>query len=237
MIALAQADNFTTAKISGVATHLIDVDQEGVITTFGKVGGVDTSSFAVGDTLFLSETVAGGYTTTPPDIASTVGGALFIDAAEGTLFVHIANLVALPDVIGYMSGATLPATISITPLDVNGYTGSGSIVIEVDPATGTITVPSTGIYRMTYTLACEFDADGAKRDLILEVFDDTDAAVIIDVPEKVIKDITSASFAASIPFNATAFHDYKLRVRAPDADFETVVTSLCAFDIQSVSIR
>ena len=49
----------------GVATHDILNNEEGIITTFGSVGGINTSSYTAGDILYLSNISVGNLTTNP----------------------------------------------------------------------------------------------------------------------------------------------------------------------------
>lgn len=51
----------------GVTTNDILNNQEGYLTVFGGVRGVNTSMYNDGDILYVSDTVAGGYTTTQPE--------------------------------------------------------------------------------------------------------------------------------------------------------------------------
>lgn len=65
-IQLAQANSKSEAKVMGMATHDISNNERGVITTYGKVRDIDTSGFSVGDSIWLSPTNPGEYTTTEP---------------------------------------------------------------------------------------------------------------------------------------------------------------------------
>lgn len=65
-IDLAQADDFDTSRQIGVATNTMANNAFGWVTLTGKVRGVNTSAFTQGDLLYLSATVAGGLTATPP---------------------------------------------------------------------------------------------------------------------------------------------------------------------------
>ena len=65
-IALAQANTEPTSEIIGVATHNIANNTVGKVCVFGLVNDINTSAFNDGDFLYLSSSVAGGLTTTPP---------------------------------------------------------------------------------------------------------------------------------------------------------------------------
>lgn len=53
-------------KLIGVATHDIANGEDGKITHFGKVRGLDTSSYSAGAELYASSTSAGAFTTNAP---------------------------------------------------------------------------------------------------------------------------------------------------------------------------
>ncbi len=59
------SNDYHTSHLIGVATHNILNNEEGLITTFGAVGGINTSNYAAGDILYLSNTSAGNLTKDP----------------------------------------------------------------------------------------------------------------------------------------------------------------------------
>lgn len=90
-IALANAANYD--KTIGVATQNIANGAMGKITTKGTIGGFDTSSYAAGDVLFLSDLVAGSLTNVRPAsnivqvakvLNSQVNGKLLVDVLPPT---------------------------------------------------------------------------------------------------------------------------------------------------------
>ena len=58
--------------IIGVTAENIANGNDGLVTQFGKVRGVNTSAFAVGDVLYASPTVSGGFTTTRPEAPNNI---------------------------------------------------------------------------------------------------------------------------------------------------------------------
>lgn len=76
--------------IMGVATENIPNGEDGLVTYFGKVRGVNTSAFQDGQVLYASPTTLGGYTATRPDAPNNVVTvAAVVNAANnGTLFVR-----------------------------------------------------------------------------------------------------------------------------------------------------
>jgi hypothetical protein len=88
-IALAQADALATSRCIGLATHDIENNSNGYVTTLGEVRDLDTSSFSGGDVLFLSTSVAGELQNTRPTTgwAVVVGVCTVSDVAVGEIKV------------------------------------------------------------------------------------------------------------------------------------------------------
>lgn len=76
--------------IIGVTTENISNGADGLVTAFGKVRGVNTSAFAVGDVLYASPTVSGGFTTTRPDAPNNIVSvaAVLTSGNNGIIFVR-----------------------------------------------------------------------------------------------------------------------------------------------------
>ena len=91
-IALADASNAATSDgVIGIATQDIADNQNGYVTTFGLVRGIDTSAFSEGDVLYLSET-AGAITATAPASpahAVKVGECVNSHASVGVVLVNV----------------------------------------------------------------------------------------------------------------------------------------------------
>lgn len=101
-VVLAQGDNDPdSATTLGVVTENIDDNQEGFITTFGLVNGINTTatsfhgeSWSEGDVLYLSPTVPGGLTNvkpTAPNHTVIVGFVVYTHQSNGKIFVKIDN--------------------------------------------------------------------------------------------------------------------------------------------------
>ena len=90
---LAQADSHET--ISGivlVTTMDIPTGTYGICSRFGKVRGLDTSAWSLGDRLYVSPTAAGGLTNTRPafpDYDIQIGGVTVSDVSEGEIILEI----------------------------------------------------------------------------------------------------------------------------------------------------
>jgi hypothetical protein len=123
-------------KMLGVATHSIENNSFGYVTTFGIVRGIDLSTYATGDLLYLSDSVAGGLTTTKPThpTESVEIGTVIKNTASGKLFVSIDHV--------YMHELSDDSSPSLGgDLDVAGSsiisTGNGNIPIAPD-GTGSV---------------------------------------------------------------------------------------------------
>jgi hypothetical protein len=120
-VALAQANDPAKALAVGIATQDITDNLEGFVTIKGIVNGVNTSTFATGDFLYVSPTVAGGLTNVKPTgqyyvwfvgiaLNSTINGSVAV-SVQGPV-----TLTSLHDVDGISS-----------PLDGYYLRGNGTL--------------------------------------------------------------------------------------------------------------
>ena len=86
-IAKAQADDITTIDATiGVLKDSINASSFGLVLNRGLIGRLDTSSYSVGDLLFVSADSAGKFTTTAPtypNFAYEIGRVLVVDSQGG----------------------------------------------------------------------------------------------------------------------------------------------------------
>lgn len=79
-------------NILGVMTHdLPDTGQKGYCTTWGFVRGLNTSTFSLGDLLYASPTVAGGFTKVKPTAPNNViplAAVMKVGTTDGIIFVR-----------------------------------------------------------------------------------------------------------------------------------------------------
>lgn len=83
-----------THRIIGVTTADIPINQEGYITTFGLVRGLNTSSHAVGNSIYLSPLISGEYISSKPQFpnyAVKIGTVLVSHSTQGVIFVNTSN--------------------------------------------------------------------------------------------------------------------------------------------------
>jgi len=235
-VELAIADSFTNAIILGVATHDIANGATGILTTFGIINDLDTSGATIGVPLYLSDTIAGTYSHTPPDILTQVGGALTNDALTGQIFVSLENNISFPTVLAYMNNGSSATSLGATFVDVNGYLTHGNVFMPYNQTTGEITVPSTGIYTLTVNMALLFDAVGpAEEQITLRILGSISGAT--DIPVIVGRNGGGASAYPTITFNATAGEVVKLQLACSTTTLTNVTYPLMTFEIESTNVR
>lgn len=91
-VALALATSTLSDKVIGICTYDIAHNAVGYITRGGLVRDVDTFAWAEGTELYVSDSVAGGLTSTPPvapNHAVRVGVVLYSHSSNGIIMVHV----------------------------------------------------------------------------------------------------------------------------------------------------
>jgi hypothetical protein len=150
------ADGSTSSLyILGVLTHdLPNSGEVGYCTVWGHVRGMDTSAFSVGDILYASPTVAGGFTATKPtapDNVIPVAAVLAVDATDGEIFVR--PTVEQQQYYGEFTktaASTAPASANTSyaiSWDNTEIANGVSIV-----SSSQITVAESGLYQFDVTL-------------------------------------------------------------------------------------
>jgi hypothetical protein len=165
-IALARADvGATSDGVIGIATEDIPSGAQGYVTTMGKVNDIKTdvdsegNALSVGDSLYLSPSVAGGYTKTlymAPYHQAQIGHVLKVGATDGTILTRIEigqHLDELHDVLisglsdrdvfeydstlGVWKNFLNPSSITKEP---TGFADPAGIVINYDSSTRKATI-------------------------------------------------------------------------------------------------
>ena len=82
--------------------------------------------------LYLSDTEAGGYTDTPPDLITRIGG-VTDNSVNGTMVISIENLTSLPPVLALLQGQNAPVyNLTAVAQHVDGYPNVGNVIMGVD---------------------------------------------------------------------------------------------------------
>lgn len=231
-IELAKAESFMHARVLGVATHDIAHDTEGFLTTHGRVGGVNMGAHPAGQPLYLSPHIAGGYSITPPDIASQVGGVL-TTGANGAMQISIQNIISLPTFIGVLTNVATTYDLTSTPQTILNYEGHEAIGLTVSPVTGIILIADTGMHRVSCTFSLTVTSTAQNRGLTLTAYSSPIEQFDYFVP--VPKDTVNASGSFGIPVVLSAGDTVKLEIKSSDNIQDVAFISL-AFDIESLHV-
>ena len=196
----AQADSLANISgIIGIVTADILNNAVGFVTVHGLVRGLDTSTFTEGDELFLSSSVAGGFTSTEPTLSIPIGTVTFANPASGTIFANVDNQKHLlefasdPTLVGNFSAADWKTALAISAADVDFGTGTDSYVWTSDGAGG-----------------AAWEALSGGGDMLAATYDPTavagDAFAMDNMVEGATTKILTATERAEIAANTAASH-------------------------------
>jgi hypothetical protein len=140
-VALARADVAATASVIGLTNGAIANGATGYVSSQGTIDNVNTSTFTVGQVLYLSPYSAGQLMNTVPPTGITVqvGVATYIDSSAGHIYVKQTTPLAVPasiitGTLGVDHGGTGATTLT-------GYVkGSGTSAM-----TASSTIPTTDL--------------------------------------------------------------------------------------------
>ncbi len=191
----SRADNLVNALVDGVCTTTMRDNEEGKITTIGRVNDLDTSSFTEGDIVYLSPFTFGLLTTTKPSlIALQIGHIGKVDASIGYIEVHIKQLdVSIRALISDSTDQTFTANVSAsikfnTNNELQGF--SHSTTVKNDE----ITFGEAGNYYITIEPQYTRTTGGGVDVLNMYLQKSTDGGItFINVPNSNIKVTISAS--------------------------------------------
>ena len=185
---LAKSDSSATMPAIGVVYATVADGGEGLAVTYGRASGVDTSLIAVGQTVYVSNTVAGGvigtkpYDTSPHLIQNL--GVCVKSASNGSVFVTgigRANDIPNANVLTSMTGVNYvyvnttnndlkkiaPGTLetkvpTLQQVTTTGATTSDTVLFT---NTGEWSLKASGnIYATSNITALEYYGDGTKLD-------------------------------------------------------------------------
>ena len=153
-VALAIASSLTTGNVIGLANQAIPTGTAGYVTTIGLVQGVNTGSYTVGDTLYLSPYSAGFYQNTipPTGYAIKLGTVAYVNSSNGAIYVNKSILtVQAGNIVGQVPLANGGTNANLTA--VSGgvlYSGASSLAITAAGTTGQF-LTSNGSGAPTWT--------------------------------------------------------------------------------------
>lgn len=152
--------SFTSLYVLGVTTQDIDDGQQGLVASWGKVRDLDTSSFNVGDILYVSPNDAGKFTNikpTAPNNVIAVAAVLKKDATEGEIFVRPA-IEQDKDYGRFSVNTDLTIATANTAYVVDFTTTEISNGISLGTPTSRIVVSNSGYYQ--FDISAQVDAIG-----------------------------------------------------------------------------
>ena len=140
-IVLSNASDDARAEVAGVATHDIPNNSIGFITYFGIVRDVNTSAFNVGDELYLSDTINGGFTNNVIGInfssrVCSIGWVITSDVTNGKILVSITNENKVQSLTNKQVNILLGNTISTGVFDFTGITKTSNTTFQIAPVRG-----------------------------------------------------------------------------------------------------
>ena len=162
LVSKAQANaEATSSKTFGMITADIPNNQNGYVTISGIVSGLDTSAYADGTTLYLSPTVAGGYTSSKPSAPNHlvyVGTVTYSHASQGSIQTRIQNGYELDEL----------HDVLITSVATNDFlVRNDATWVNQTPATARTSL-GLGTAATTDSTAYATAAQGSKADTALQ---------------------------------------------------------------------
>ena len=118
LIALAKADNQTTGACIGLTNEAIASGAAGYVVINGILNGVNTGTFTVGDTLYVSPYSAGQLMNTYPPTAYAVkiGVVAYSNSSNGSIYVNQSNAYVVSNgIIGQVAIANGGTNGTATP--------------------------------------------------------------------------------------------------------------------------
>jgi len=115
--------SFDSKFCLGVTTELINNGEDGRVTYFGSIRGIDTSMYAAGTVLYASPTVVGGFTATEPNgpTNNIISVAIVVNSSinNGSIFVRP---TFIPSAIDISKSLNYTPANQATTLTINGTT-------------------------------------------------------------------------------------------------------------------
>ena len=217
-------------KALGVVTQDILNNEEGYVTTFGQVRGIDTSSFTQGQPIYASPTSAGLFVETQPispNQTVIVGTVVVSDALDGSMFVSTkdfptANLVTYDNDSSNLISSNVQGAIdelSITKADVNSLSSS----LTVYPTS--VESDVSGYYKMVQSVS-DPDYDSVAVDISTGDLDATgsdhliaslisDAGIFVGSPGSI--NVTTIGNIAKTLGNINAYSEFFFRMYKRDS--------------------
>lgn len=159
----ALANDPNTCRVIGVATHDIENNSFGYVTTYGIVRNIDTSTGGLsdGDIVYVSPTSTGSFTKTKPsdpDCAVVVGYIAYAHGSNGKLFVRPSDPLGISDILNLQTRLDLIRdTTQQNKVEIDQNVTDIATIAE---STGTVPKPVT--FVVGFTKDCDYICDGTS---------------------------------------------------------------------------
>lgn len=222
----------------GVTTRDMPDQDVGPVTLYGKVRGLDTSGFSVGDILYASPTTAGALTNvrpTAPNVVLPVAAVLSVDATAGSIMVRPTIPMGL-DYGSFDSTVTqsIAATSTAQAITLNTTLSSNGITLS---SGSRLTAAQSGFYSVSVSLQLTSKSSSAKTVYVWLRKNGTDVA---DSTRAFTSDInngyTPLSITYPISLAASDYVEWYWASDSTDVDLSTVAASAFAPRAPSVII-
>lgn len=226
--------------ILGVLTHdLPDTGQIGYCTTWGFVREVNTSAFNIGDVLYASPTVAGGFTNvkpTAPNNCIPLAAVMTKSATAGIIFVR--PTIEQVKYYGEFSKTTnqSPAAINTEYLLTFDSTRITNGVV-IGSTTSQIIVPQSGLYNFDATLQLVSGSASAKN---IWIWFKKNGTAVSNSARLVTSDINSGyvpiALNESVSLNANEYVEIAFAADSTAVTFQTVAATAFAPQAPAISL-
>ena len=233
-IVLALADTVENTEVLGITTTTMVNGALGLVTIFGRVNDLDTTSFTEGVIVFLSDTVAGDLTTTKPAVPIQMGHVGKVNASTGFIQVEIRELEkSIYGGFFHSLDQTFIAGIS-APIKFNNHAEISGIDHSTTVNNDEFTFTSGGVYQATAEPQYTRTTGGGTDVLNMFLAKDTGSGFVNVADSNVKFSVNTAGVTTVSPLTAT------FRVNATDkirfmAQVEDVNLILNAFAASGTS--
>lgn len=235
----ALADTFENARVLGVTAHDIVNGAQGIITTAGVLSDLDTTSLTAGVPLYLSDTVAGTYTTVAPPIATRIGGVLET-SLTGRLVVAIINNMVLPQFGAFFQNTTVPLDFNNNLgvfQEFNDFLFSQNLLINISSGNSFL-IPLAGTYRGSFTVSMSNITANVNGHIIdIELYDKSIGNTLFVYKMIVGKSETVSSCSFSAPTLLSVGNEIVMRYKSSTAVGSAVVVDGVSMSIESRNVR
>lgn len=162
---LADGSTPTLYGLGVMAHDLPDSGQVGYCTVWGHVGGINTSSFSVGDILYASPTTAGALTKTKPTAPNNVipiAAVLKVGTTDGEIFVR--PTIEQQEYYGVFSDTATKTPAAIyTPYAITFNTTDLANGFSRGSPTSRIVSSASGLFNIQFSAQVSSSSASAKK--------------------------------------------------------------------------